>query len=184
MTTASWADREPSAWPLAGYWLGMLFAGVPALLASGIVYSSAIPPRAENAPADGIPAIAMAALPLITAFAYYRSSRRYGYAASPVLAVVVVLLVWAGAAVGGVLNSFEDLSPAHLDPEQTATVRRLSEAVIWGSAGLLTVNIACAPALDVAGATGRAARIVFLVSASLWGMLILAPVLIGALGGR
>lgn len=179
------ADREPSVWPLAGYWLGMLFAAVPALLASGMVYSVAAPSPAENSPTDAVATLVLASVPLIAAAAYYRSARRHEYSASPVLAVIVIALVWAGATVGGLLNSFEDLSSlARLDVAQEEAVRRLSESVIWGSAGILTVNIACAPALNITGMTGRAARIVFLTSALLWGALILAPALVGVLSGR
>lgn len=174
-------DREPSALPLGGYWLGMLFTGVPALLASGLVYSVALPRNSASPSADGILTIAMSTLPLIGMAAYYRSARRYGYAASPALVIVVVLLIWAGAAVGGFLNSFEDLSLAHAAPEQLLAVRRLSEAVIWGSAALVTVNAASATAVHLTGTAGHAARITFLVTASLWGALILVPALAGML---
>jgi hypothetical protein len=178
------ADREPSALPVGGYWLGMLFAGLPALVASYIVYSVVLPLRSESGPAYGILAIATASLPLIGVVAYYRSARRWGYSASPALAVVVVLLIWAGTYVALVLNSFGEMAYESLGPEPMVTARGIAESLLGTSVCLLTVNVACAPALNAEDWPGSAARALFLLTASLWGLLILIPSLIGILGAR
>lgn len=177
------AEREPSAWPLGGYWFAMLVAGVPALLASGAVYSIALPLRAESGVADGILTLALASVPLIAMFVFYRSSRRHGYAASPGLAVALVVFIWAGAWIGAVLNSFEDIYSTGVDPAQIEPVRHLSESLLGGSVGLLTLNIVCALGLNAEDWPGRAARIGFIGSASLWGALIVAPAITGMLTG-
>lgn len=176
-------DREPSAWPLGGYWLGILIAGVPALLASGAVYSIGLPLGAESGVADGILTLALASVPLIAMFVFYGSSRRHGYAPSPGLTAALVLLIWAGGCIGAVLNSFEDIYATDVDPAQIETVRHLSEALLWGSVGLLTLNVVCSLGLNAEEWPGRTTRIVFIGSASLWGALIISPALIRMLTG-
>lgn len=179
MTTAR-ADLEPSAWPLAGYWLASLFAVLPAVLASSIVYSLALAASTGTDLAlDSSLALAFISLPMITAAAYYRSARRYGYAASPVTATVVALLIWLGATIGAVLTSFGDPALADVAPELLTTAHRLTQSALWGAVALLTVNVACAPALNVTGMIGRAARVAFLGSTALFGVLIAAPAVCG-----
>lgn len=178
------ADREPSALPLGGYWLGMLFAGLPALFASRIVYSATLPSGPDVGLADSILTAVMLCVPLIAVVVYYRSARRWGYSASLALAALVVLLIWAGTAVALVMNSFGEMSLKNLDPEPVAVARDLSESLLRASACLLTVNIACALALNAEDWPGRAVRFVFTASASLWGVLIALPVLVAMLTGR
>ncbi|MNJ00882.1 hypothetical protein D3C73_1603340 [compost metagenome] len=64
------------------------------------------------------------------------------------------------------------------------TARGIAESLLGTSVCLLTVNVACAPALNAEDWPGSAARALFLLTASLWGLLILIPSLIGILGAR
>lgn len=172
-------EKEPSSLPLGGYLLGSLLSIVPIIFASGSVLRLTImlaEPKTISAPIGSVVVTLLAPLLVAGSLFFYWSSRRYRYAAPGIGATVLILAIWFLAMAGSVLISFGDpFLEINVEPDLIQKAHVLAQSSLWVYVCILTVNVGSSTLVDQPDGLGRVARVLFLASTILFGILTTVP---------
>ncbi|WP_217182622.1 hypothetical protein [Streptomyces sp. AC495_CC817] len=161
----------------------MLLSPLTSVLTGGSVYALALVSAASTqhpAPIINVVALGLVLLTVLACITYGRSASRFRYAMSPLSALILLALIWAGSAIGAVLLSFgEPMLEVRVDPELITAAQGFAQGALWACTGVVSPAVLSAPLLHRSGRPGLAARLLFFASIGVFAVLVVLPAVMG-----